>query len=64
MKVVKSSDFIFGAAAEIRAKIVKIANRMGYCFSCQAFDLVFGRLSLEKKFDNFSRSEYLNSNCL
>lgn len=64
MKAAKSSDFIFGAAAEIKVKIVKIANRMGYCFSCQAFHLVFERLSLEKKFVNFSRCEYLDSSCL
>lgn len=41
MKAAKWREFIFGAAIEITAKIVKIANRKGYCISCQAFDLAF-----------------------
>lgn len=41
MKAAKWREFIFGAAIEIIAKIVKIANRKGYCISCQAFDLAF-----------------------
>ena len=38
MKAAKSSEFIFGAAAEITAKVVTIAYRKGYCIPCQAFD--------------------------
>ena len=44
MKAAKWREFIFGAASEIIAEIVKMVNRMGYCISCQAFSFRKGKV--------------------